>query len=248
MINVLIADDNIYYVKNLINYIAKKNEKIRIISISTDGEETFKYLREGKIDILLLDLDMPKLSGIDILNRLDDKRIKEKPIIIVISEKIEMISLIRDNPLIKYCLPKSQGMESIYYRIKESIKEIEIIKYEDKIRDEILKELLSLGYNIKHNGTTYIMEIIYMLCIAQNYKMIDNLEKYLYSKIATKYSKNIKTIKSNIIKATDIMYAECAQEKIKDYFGFLYDFKPTPKIVIITIASKIEKRNEKIMI
>ena len=33
MLNVLIADDNIYYVKNLVNFVISKNSNIKIVNI-----------------------------------------------------------------------------------------------------------------------------------------------------------------------------------------------------------------------
>lgn len=60
MVNVLIADNNINYVKNLMNYINEGNEKIRVTKIAEDGMETLKILNNDKnIDIALLDFDMP---------------------------------------------------------------------------------------------------------------------------------------------------------------------------------------------
>ncbi len=40
MLNSLIVADNIYYVKTLINYIMGDNEKMRLVNISTNGQET----------------------------------------------------------------------------------------------------------------------------------------------------------------------------------------------------------------
>ena len=78
MLNCLIADDNIYYAKHLIEQINSKNEDVRVVNISIDGEETLKILNESNdIDIFLLDLKMPKLNGNDVLRMLNEER-KEK--------------------------------------------------------------------------------------------------------------------------------------------------------------------------
>ena len=60
MINILVADDNLYFSMNLINYINKNNESIRVCCIAKDGKEALKMLNEEKnIDIVLLDYKMP---------------------------------------------------------------------------------------------------------------------------------------------------------------------------------------------
>ena len=39
MLNVLIADDNIYYVKNLVNFVISRNSNIKITGIASTGYE-----------------------------------------------------------------------------------------------------------------------------------------------------------------------------------------------------------------
>ena len=74
MVNVLIADNNINYVKNLMNYINEGNEKIRVTKIAEDGMETLKILNNDKnIDIALLDFDMPGYDANQICKKVINK-------------------------------------------------------------------------------------------------------------------------------------------------------------------------------
>ena len=41
------------------------------------------------------------------------------------------------------------------------------------------------------------------------------------------------------------MYTECDIKRIKQYFGFINDYKPTTKNVIYTIYNKIADKYEK---
>ena len=50
MVNILVADDNIYYAKILVNYIMSKNDELRVVNISTNGEEVIEILKSRKID------------------------------------------------------------------------------------------------------------------------------------------------------------------------------------------------------
>lgn len=239
MLNLLVADDNFDYARNLVNFILSRDNKIRLVNISTDGNEAINNIRKNSIDILILDLKMPVLSGMDILHQLKNEILYKKPLIIVISGENNMITKIRDDTLVTCYINKSQGLEYIYNRIETIIKENNLIRNKKRIRQDILEELLRLGYNIKHRGTRYLLEAIEIACQFKEEQLVNNIEKNLYSKIANRHSKSIQNVKSNIMKATDCMYVECDKNIINEYFNFLNNYKPTPKLVISTIVSKI---------
>ena len=84
MIQVMIADDNLD-LNNLCCNILSKDKDIQIISSTLDGESTLKDYMQLKPDVLLLDLDLPKMNGIDIINNicLDESERKKNNVIIV---------------------------------------------------------------------------------------------------------------------------------------------------------------------
>ena len=96
MLNVLIADDNIYYVKNLVNFVISRNSNIKITGIASTGLEVLKAIQENpnRIDLILLDLKMPELNGIKTLDKLYDMNLTYYPNIIVISGESSLIKKI----------------------------------------------------------------------------------------------------------------------------------------------------------
>ena len=63
MYNVLIADDNLQIVSILKEYCKKNNFNV---TLAHDGEETLEKIRNNKVDIVLLDIMMPKKNGFDV--------------------------------------------------------------------------------------------------------------------------------------------------------------------------------------
>mgnify|MGYP001111563251 CR=1 FL=1 len=70
-IDVLIADDHPLIRKGVINAL-KDYADIRFVGEATDGYQALEMVRKFDPSILLLDIDMPKLSGLDVL-----KKVKE---------------------------------------------------------------------------------------------------------------------------------------------------------------------------
>lgn len=62
----IIVDDEpaAHYV--LINYI-QKNPQLELVNQFFNGIDALNYLRENKVDLLFLDIDMPELTGLDLL-------------------------------------------------------------------------------------------------------------------------------------------------------------------------------------
>lgn len=237
MVNVLIVDDDIYYAKNLMNIINKKNDKVRVCNICINGKEALNILNTiNDIDIILLDLQMPIYNGIYLLNTLSEERYKES--IIVISGNNELVSQLRNNKKIYAYISKLYNMEEITEKIGELIIYKEKRKKEKCIRNKIAKELEYLNYNLSHKGTQYLIEVIYILIKDYNYEIV-NLKKYVYPILAEKYSKSSHNIKCNINNATEYMYCECNQYVLNKYFKFYTEIKPSTKTVIYTVLNKL---------
>ena len=255
MVNILIADDNIYYAKTLMNIINNDiNEDIKVTNIAVDGKETLDILQNNKIDIALLDLKMPIYDGLYILNKLKEKQInKYKQSIIVISGESEMIYKMRDQSCVYCVLDKLCSISDITSKIQELVRYKKEAKEELNIKNKIIRQLQYLNYNLSHKGTQYLIEAI-LIIYNSNEHDIFNLQEDIYPIIAKRYAKSIYNIKCDINKANDYMYRVCKQERIRKYFKFFDNSKPTVKNVIYTILNKIienpniEKNNVEIKV
>jgi DNA-binding NarL/FixJ family response regulator len=81
MIKVGIADDHAVIRKGLQLFI-NEDKNLSLVTEASDGEELMRVLKERPIDILLLDIDMPKMNGLAILRELETSYPKLKTIIL----------------------------------------------------------------------------------------------------------------------------------------------------------------------
>ena len=79
---VMIADDHALFRAGLRGLLEETGE-FEVVAEAGNGEEALKAVREQQIDVTLLDLSMPKQSGIDVLKRM--KSLKPEMAVLILS-------------------------------------------------------------------------------------------------------------------------------------------------------------------
>lgn len=79
----VIVDDEFPAIQLIRSY-CRNMANMEVVSTFTKALEAFEYLKENKIDILLLDIQMPMMSGIEVL-----KKLPQKPMCIFITANPE---------------------------------------------------------------------------------------------------------------------------------------------------------------
>lgn len=69
--SVLIAEDELPSRELLVEYLIKRPE-LRLEGIAKNGEEALEKLREKKYNMLFLDINLPVMTGIEVLEKLDE--------------------------------------------------------------------------------------------------------------------------------------------------------------------------------
>ena len=84
-LNIAIADDNERMLRLLAD-IVESDEELSVVGTARDGEEAYQVIQEKEPDVVLLDIVMPKLDGLGVLERINrDRTLKKHPAFIMIS-------------------------------------------------------------------------------------------------------------------------------------------------------------------
>ena len=84
-LNVAIADDN-EVMRDLLEEMVTSDDELHLIGMAKDGEEACHLIREKEPDVVLLDIIMPKLDGLAVLDRIRaDHTLKNRPTFLMIS-------------------------------------------------------------------------------------------------------------------------------------------------------------------
>lgn len=90
MINVMIADDHAMIregIKNLLEF----DGDIKVIEQASDGEECLEKLDSANPDVLLLDVNMPKKNGLQVLEKVRESKRKTKVLILTVHNEVEYL-------------------------------------------------------------------------------------------------------------------------------------------------------------
>ncbi len=238
MISILIIDDDLNFVKELFNRIIKQNLNIKLVGIGENGSEAIKLIEYYKPDVLLLDLMMPHINGIQVLDIMISKKDKYFPNIkiIILSSFIEKLYKNKEKKYFNYIydiIPKPININ----KLLNCLNQIEEYNSIEKIKLYVSNELMKFNFNINNGAYKYLNDAI--IEVIKNNTNIFNLERDIYFNVAKKYhKKNSKIIKWSIDKLIARMYLNTDMKKIHDYFNFKFDEKPSTKFFIYTISEK----------
>ena len=260
---ILIADDNQEFAQTLAKYI-QEQEDMEVIGIAKDGEEAIDMIANIMPDVALLDVIMPHLDGIGVLEKMNMIKCDKKPLCI-------MLSAVGQDKITQ----KAVGLGAEYYVVKpfdiellmKRIREIKFFKpsqntnnfitkettkqqYIDISREESKKEenLEALVTNIIHEvgvpahikGYQYLREAIMM--VVNDIDVINQITKSLYPKIAYKFNTTPSRVERAIRHAIEVAWGRGQQEAVESIFGYTISAakgKPTNSEFIAMIADKL---------
>lgn len=93
MIKVLLADDHPMFLEGL-NLILNRNTEIEVVGEALDGEQVLAFLEKQTVDVVVLDIEMPNLNGVEATKIIKKKHPKVKVLILTMySKKIFILKL-----------------------------------------------------------------------------------------------------------------------------------------------------------
>ncbi len=255
-LNVAIADDNERMLQTL-GDIVKSDDELQVVGTAKDGEEAYEMIKRQEPDVVLLDIVMPKLDGLTVMDKVkNDKNIKKHPAFIMITaigqEKIteDAFSLGAD-----YYIMKPFDNDVVLNRIKhvrnlEMRKTSEVRKvnaYEKKqeleernLENDVTSIIHEIGVPAHIKGYQYLREAIVMS--VTDMEMLNSITKILYPGIAKKYQTTPSRVERAIRHAIEVAWSRGKMDTIDELFGYTIHNgkgKPTNSEFIALIADKI---------
>lgn len=90
LVNVVIIDDHAI-VRQGIKQLLELDESIKVVGEAGDGVIGLETIKQVEPDIILLDINMPNMNGLEVLRKLKEKRIHSKVLILTIHNEVEYL-------------------------------------------------------------------------------------------------------------------------------------------------------------
>jgi two-component system response regulator (stage 0 sporulation protein A) len=255
-LNVAIADDNERMLR-LLGEIIESDDELNVIGTAKDGEEAYNVIKTKEPDVVLLDIVMPKLDGLGVLDRVkNDKTIRKHPTFIMISaigqERIteDAFQLGAD-----YYIMKPFDNDMVINRIKRvrekgNVSAAEVRKVNAYERAEKLTErnleadvteiIHEIGVPAHIKGYQYLRDAIVMA--VNDVDMLNSITKVLYPTIAKKYQTTSSRVERAIRHAIEVAWSRGKMDTIDEMFGYTIHNgkgKPTNSEFIALITDRI---------
>jgi len=259
---ILIADDNQEFAQTLAKYI-QEQEDMEVIGIAKDGEEAIDMIANIMPDVALLDVIMPHLDGIGVLEKMNMIKCDKKPLCIMLSavgqDKITQKAV---GLGAEYYVVKPFDIELLIKRIKElknfipnrstdtfitrdvKTQYVEIpedgIKNQDNLEALVTNIIHEVGVPAHIKGYQYLREAIIM--VVNDIDVINQITKSLYPKIATKFNTTPSRVERAIRHAIEVAWGRGDQKTVEKIFGYTISAakgKPTNSEFIAMIADKL---------
>ena len=231
MINVLILCSDNSSAKNLVNNVISKIPDLRLIGIANTIEEGVFFIRKYEPFLILS-------TNTTLLDCLEKSPFAYRPGIILISNSPETFNR---TYLFKNTFLRINTTEDNLKLIFDKILNFISKKYITLKTENIKKFLITLGFDFKHSGSTFLVDCILYIIIHKDCSSFENLTKEVYPYVAKKNKTTPQIIKWSIERSINYLYnKEETFDIIEKYLGIKYPEKITPKVLITLIISLFE--------
>lgn len=253
-INVAIADDN-ERILDLLGEIITNDKELTLVGKANNGEDMYELIRQKQPDVVLLDLIMPKMDGLSVMDLVnEDKDIKKHPdFIVVTAVGQERITEDAFKKGANYYILKPFNNEMVLNRIKNAN---HVIKHEMKqyasgesafnrqpevnLESRVTDMIHEIGIPAHIKGYHYLRDAIIMA--VEDMDVLNAITKVLYPTVAKMHQTTASRVERAIRHAIEVAWSRGKLDTLDDLFGYTVSNgkgKPTNSEFIALIADTI---------
>lgn len=253
-IKVVIVDDNRELVHLLEEYLSSQDD-MEVIGVAYNGQECLNILKEKNPDVLVLDIIMPHLDGLAVLQKIKGLNTAKKPNVIMLTAfGQEDVTKKAVDLGAAYFILKPFDMEQLANNIRQVsgkttsaltknsvLHSSSISEHKHSNLDASITSIIhEIGVPAHIKGYLYLREAISM--VYNDIELLGSITKVLYPDIAKKYNTTASRVERAIRHAIEVAWSRGNIESISSLFGYTVSMskaKPTNSEFIAMVADKL---------
>lgn len=240
---VLVADDNREFCDLLAQYLQSQTD-FKLVGVAQNGRQVIELVQSENPDVVVLDIIMPHLDGIGVLEQLNGLGLAKRPRVIMLTafgqESIaqRVVSLGAD-----YYILKPFDLAVLAKRIRQiaSGQTVKPAAAEGRSLDvEVTEVLHEIGIPAHIKGYLYLREAICL--VVARVELLGGITKELYPSIAKRYQTTPSRVERAIRHAIEVAWNRGNVDLIHSLFGHTVNSergKPTNSEFIAMVADKL---------
>ena len=219
-LNVAIADDN-ERILNILEEIVNNDEELTLVGKADNGEDMYHIIKNKEPDVVLLDLIMPKMDGLSVM---------------------ELVQEDRNLNRIKHTHREIQYEKTPVGNISECRREID----EESLESRVTNMIHEIGIPAHIKGYHYLRDAIMMA--VEDMDVLNAITKILYPTVAKKYRTTSSRVERAIRHAIEVAWSRGKLDILDDLFGYTVSNgkgKPTNSefIALVSDTIRLEKKH-----
>ena len=245
-IKVAIADDNRGF-SSLMEECLLRQPDIDLVGVAYDGEEILRIIQGQKPDVVVLDMIMPHLDGMGVLERLNDAGGPKPKIIMLTAFGQESITQRVMELGADYYVLKPFNIEVLINRIRQLATQSQVQRSStvQNVKNPSIEAIITdmirdIGIPAHIKGYQYLRDAIMIICAEPD--LLGAITKTLYPMIAEKHATTPSRVERAIRHAIEVTWSRGNVDVINKIFGrdvMTDKGKPTNSEFIAIIADKI---------
>lgn len=256
-IRILAVDPNREFCRQLSELIAAEGD-MEIIGTAADGMEALERAAELQPDLMLLELVLPKLDGLEVLRRLRERGSLCRVIVLSGFVNSKVIAECSDCGA-DYFIPKPCDVQALISRIRQlsfdlprtpgvgvDFRQSAEAMHPDADLEEIVTDIIhEIGVPAHIKGYQYLREAI--ILTIKDMDMINAVTKVLYPEVAKHFGTTPSRVERAIRHAIEVAWDRGDVETLQKFFGYTVSGikgKPTNSEFIAMIADNLSLKRK----
>lgn len=243
-IKIAIADDNRELVKLMSDYLSSQSN-MEVVAVAYNGKTCIEMLKQHEVDVLVLDIIMPYLDGIAVLDAIkEDGGLRDIDVIMLSAFGQESIMSQAAEYGASYFIMKPFETERLAVQISHIMHKRENVdnpKNEAAAKDEAITHIIKeIGVPPHINGYLFLKEAVSL--VLENPDILNRVTKELYPGIAKHFDSTPQRVERSIRHAIEVVWSRKETQHISKLFGYSEEHlqsKPTNSQFIAMVADSI---------